>query len=199
MQHKELAVFDFDGTITHKDSFFRFLEYIHGRSTLFFKMFSLIPVLFSYKRGIIDNNTTKERILAAFFRNMYYDALEEKAKRYVDQIIPSLLKSSAMDKLQWHKESGHRVVLLSASLEIYLDIWAKQHDIECIATKMEVIDGKITGRYIGKNCYGEEKLKRLKEQIELQDYTCIYGYGDSLGDREFLEICDKKHYQYFVK
>lgn len=97
----------------------------------------------------------------------------------------------------WHKEQGDRVVLVSASFEEYLGVWARKIGIEVIATKMEVQGGKLTGRLATPNCYGAQKVARIRAQIDLTQFDEIYAYGDTRGDKEMLEIAKHKFYRVF--
>lgn len=75
------------------------------------------------------------------------------------------------------------------------------HPIEVIGTKIEVTDGRLTGRFLTPNCYGAEKVRRLQEACprlatERGNYNVV-AYGDSRGDREMLEFADEAYYKPF--
>jgi len=84
-----------------------------------------------------------------------------------------------------------------ASLECYLKAWCSKNDIDLISTMLEVKKNRITGKLAGKNCYGNEKLNRIKEKYNLSEYNSIYVYGDSKGDKQMLDIADKKYFRAF--
>ena len=69
--------------------------------------------------------------------------------------------------------------------------------MDLIATRLEIKDDLMTGKFLTKNCYGIEKVNRVKEAYNLDDYDCIYVYGDSRGDKELLELADKSFYKPF--
>jgi phosphoserine phosphatase len=74
--------------------------------------------------------------------------------------------------------------------------WAEAQGMELICTRMKQVDGIFTGEYDTPNCYGPEKLRRLKTRIpKLENYEAIYAYGDSKGDRELLSIASHPVYK----
>ena len=66
-----------------------------------------------------------------------------------------------------------------------------------LATLLETENGIVTGKLSGKNCYGPEKVARIKSEFRLEEYDNIYAYGDSSGDTEMLAIATKPYYRKF--
>ena len=89
------------------------------------------------------------------------------------------------------------IVVVSASPENWICHWAEQMQVKLIATKMDIKDGKLTGRIIGKNCHGEEKVRRIMEMYKLSDYEMVYAYGDTKGDRPMLKLAHTGHWKPF--
>lgn len=100
-------------------------------------------------------------------------------------------------KIEWHQSQGHHVVVVSASLECWLRPWCEQNTLELIATRLDITDGKVSGRLLSKNCYGIEKANRIKEKFDLNQFDTVYAYGDSRGDKEMLDLAHEKHYKPF--
>ena len=69
--------------------------------------------------------------------------------------------------------------------------------VRLIATNLVIDQGKITGNIDGNNCYGEEKVNRIKQLYDLNSYSIIYAYGDSSGDRPMLALAQKPFYKPF--
>lgn len=182
----DIAFFDFDGTITRGDSFQLFLRFVLGKR-FYIKMLENLPTLIGYKLGFIDNSRAKERVLKSCFKGMEKDKLDKFCNDFVSD-LESFCKDSALQKMQWHKENNHVVVLVSASFEEYLRPLCLSWGIHLLATTMEVKDGKITGNFAQPNCYGPEKERRIKENYDLTQYERIYVYGDTRGDREMLAL-----------
>ncbi|MGA7953290.1 MAG: HAD-IB family hydrolase, partial [Gloeobacterales cyanobacterium] len=98
---------------------------------------------------------------------------------------------------RWHQSQGHRTILVSASLAIYLQPWAQRMGIQdVLGTDLEVKQGRFTGKIKGKNCYGPEKLARLQHLINME-HCCLHAYGDSKGDRELLSVAQYPYYRTF--
>ncbi len=192
-----LALFDFDGTITNKDSLLHFTAFAKKKIAFYTGMLILSPVLILNKFRIVSSQKTKNKYLSYFFKNMSTAKFNEISAEYVLSKLDSIVIKDAVRQINWHKHSGHRVVVVSASPENYLLKWCSNYGIECIATKLQTSGGKITGKIEGLNCTGAEKEKRIKEKIDLQAYTDIYGYGNSRGDKEMLALCNKPHYKIY--
>ena len=103
-------------------------------------------------------------------------------------MLEAYCKQSALQRIQWHKENNHTVVLVSASFEEYLRPLCEKWQIELLATTMEIHNGIMTGKFSQPNCYGIQKEKRIKAVYNLNDYESIYAYGDTRGDKEMLAL-----------
>ncbi|NEQ30843.1 MAG: HAD-IB family hydrolase [Leptolyngbya sp. SIO4C5] len=193
-----IAAFDFDGTLTYGDSFFPFLKSAVGPVRFYLGLVILSPLLLGYGLKLLPNWWVKQAVLRYFFSGWSPEQLQQAADKFAAQKLPSLLRSEAMQRLAWHQQQGHRLILVSASLEAYLRPWAKSMAFDqVIGTRLETRSDRLTGRIQGKNCYGPEKVRRLKAAIDnLEDYV-LYAYGDSKGDRELLAIAQSPHYRSF--
>ena len=192
-----LAIFDFDGTITTKDSMVEFILYSVGKKAYYMGLLKLSPILVAYKLKLYPNHKAKERLLAYFFKKMCLKEFQRLVRAYGDNEIDKIVRDEALERISWHKNRGDEVVVISASMECWLKPWCDRQKIQLIATKLEISDGKFTGKFATKNCYGQEKVNRLKGEYHLEDYTHIYAYGDSRGDREILTLADESFYQPF--
>jgi HAD superfamily hydrolase (TIGR01490 family) len=192
-----VAAFDFDGTVTRRDSLLPFLGFVAGYPALAWHVFRMSPVLASYLIGRTRNDVAKERLLTRVLGGRSHGELLEQGNRFAQQVLPRLLRPEAMERFSWHRSQGHRCVLVTASLECYVTPWARAqgfHDI--LATRIEVApEGRVTGRLLGRNCYGEEKRRRLEELIGPRAGYQLYVYGDSRGDHELLACADFAYYR----
>ena len=194
---KIIALFDFDGTITTDDSLIRFIRFVVGDLKTLWGMVFLSPMLVVYKLKLIPNYKAKQMMLSYFFKGMDKQQFQKIAEEYSLKHIDTILRPKAMEKITWHKELGHKVIVVSASIECWIRPWCDQNGLDLIATKIKVKDGLITGKFLTKNCYGIEKVNRVKEAYNLDDYDRIYAYGDSRGDKELLGLADKSFYKPF--
>ena len=196
---QNIAFFDFDGTISRGDSLWLFVESIVGRKRLIVGVIKHLHILLGYILGLISNTQAKEALSAKFFAGI---SAVDFAK-YCDDFLPmleSICLDSALKRIAWHKERGDIVVVVSASFEEYLRPLCEKLGLSCIATTLEVQNGVLSGRFGSKNCYGEQKVVRIKQAYNLSKYGEIYVYGDSKGDKQMLTLAsDEAHrfYKYF--
>lgn len=186
--NKRIAFFDFDGTVTTKDSLLEFIKYSKGSSRFYIGFLLNSPWLFAYKLKLISNHAAKEKVLRFFFRNMPITAFQEQCDGFSAGVIPQLVRPKALKEIQKLQESGAVVVVVSASPENWLQKWAGSLGIQLLATRLETRDGKLTGKIQGRNCHGREKVRRIQEGYTLPDYEEIYAYGDTSGDKPMLAL-----------
>ena len=194
----KIAFFDFDGTITKADSTARFIRYLVGDSKFFIGIFFLLPFMFLYILNLISNNSIKQIIIAYFLKGKSINEFKKHAEYFSLNMLEPLIRKKALKQISWHKENGHDVVIVSASIDLWLRPWCIKNDIALISSMLEVNDNVITGKTRKKNCYGLEKVIRIKELYNLSEYSYIYSYGNSRGDYEMLKIANESHYKPFT-
>lgn len=193
-----VALFDFDGTLTHRDSLLPFLYHLSGPVSFVCNAVVLVPVLLKYLLGWMENGPAKEAVFQTFVRGENIKEVRRSAEEFVTSVLPKLLRPQAMERLQWHQKQGHRVVLISASVDVYLKPWAAQVGIDqVVCTELQTREGRLTGRFDGANCYGPEKVNRLTNILPDVDTAEVYAYGDSDGDRELLDLANHPYYRTF--
>ena len=192
-----IAFFDFDGTITNNDSFIQFLLFTHGKFGLIARLLLLSPVFLLYKLKLLSDHNSKVLIFSSFYKNKTFKAVNEKARQFSLKTLPTYVKKEALDRIQWHIAQQHKVVVVSAGFSFILKPWCDANGLDLIATEIEVVEGRISGRFATENCWGKRKVKRINEEYQLSDYFCIFAYGDSEGDKEMLSIANKPFYKTF--
>jgi HAD superfamily hydrolase (TIGR01490 family) len=193
----KISFFDFDGTITTKDSLADFVKFAVGKQNYYLGLLILSPVLIRYIFNFISNNVAKEKLIYHFFKGWNINRFQQISDKYGLERIDKIIRPKAIEKIKWHQQKGHEVVIVSASMENWLIAWCQKNNLNLISTKLEVKDNLLTGRFSTLNCNGIEKVNRIKEKYCLEDYEVIYAYGDSKGDKEMLNIADKKYYKKF--
>lgn len=112
------------------------------------------------------------------------------AEVYNEVLLPSLLPDS-LPEIKMHKEQGAKVVILSSSLApICTSIATYLGFDDIICSKLEIVDGILTGKPLGKLCFGDEKLIRLIDYCEINNSTPgeSWYYGDANTDLPALNI-----------
>lgn len=199
-----VAAFDFDGTLTQRDSLLPFLWHVAGGPLRFaWTALRLAPTLAAFKLGMLRNDVAKARVLAAFLAGCPQEKAEALGEHFAATGVPRLLRPEAVARLRWHQRQGHCTVLVSASVALYLRPWAEAMGFDAaVTTRLAVREGRLTGGFEGLNCYGLEKVRRLKacmptlglplsEERSGDLGACtLYAYGDSAGDRDLLAAAD---------
>ena len=197
MSKPALALFDFDGTITTKDTLLEFIIHTRGFWGFWSGIIVLSPVLLLFKAKVIPNWKAKELMLSYFFKGMHYEEFEEKCSLFAAHTVPFLIRKQALEKIGTHLRRGDRVVIVSASPENWVKKWTDAHGLECLATRMQVCEGAITGKFSGKNCHGTEKVERIKCHLNLAEFDEIHAYGDSQGDKPMMNLATASYYKPF--
>jgi phosphatidylglycerophosphatase C len=185
-----VAAFDFDRTLIEGDSFVPFLVSVVGRRALARAVVRSTPTLvLRAKRDVM-----KAALIARLLQGYPYAELRAHGEAFAHQ-LSTRVRPSMAERLAWHRDRGHRLVLVSASLDVYLAPVCDQLGFDGIlATSLEVgHDGCLTGRLNGANVRRAEKAARLRLWLDTElngaGYE-LWAYGDSAGDRELLAMAD---------
>ena len=192
-----IAFFDFDGTITTKDTLLEFIKYSKGRFKFILGFLLNSPWLIAFRLKLISNQAAKERILTWFFRNTPLPDFQQTCDQFAADIIPKLLRPKALKEIETLRKNGTTIVVVSASPENWIRPWAGSLEIKLIATRLQVKENTLTGKITGKNCHGREKVNRIHEGYQLADYSIVYAYGDSSGDKPMLQLAHTAFYKPF--
>lgn len=195
---KLIAIFDFDGTITTKDSFLDILIFAFGYKKFLAGIFYLAPDLFSYFLHKTSAHIAKEKAFSYFFKGFTELEFNKLCRNYSLNQLNRIVRQEALEKIKWHKEQGHIFVIASASMENWIKPWAEQWGFDnVIATIPEIKEGVITGGFSTLNCSGQEKVRRLLEFYPNRNDYYFYAYGDSKKDKDLLFFSDKAFYRKF--
>jgi phosphatidylglycerophosphatase C len=194
---KSIAFFDFDGTITTKDTFLEFIKFSKGQTSFFLGFIILSPILILFKLGLVKNWRAKELTLRYFFAGTNLEEFNIVCVNFCNDRLPQLIREKALIEIQRHQQSNTPIYIVSASPENWLIPWCNKMNLKLISTQLEIIDGKITGRISGFNCHGREKENRIRSLIALDQYENIFAYGDSSGDKELLALANNAFYKPF--
>jgi phosphatidylglycerophosphatase C len=194
---RTIAFFDFDGTITTKDTLLEFIKFSKGRFRFYLGFALNSPWLIALKLKLISNQKAKEKILAWFFRGNSLPVFQDTCNQFAAQILPGLIRPKALHEIDLLRKKDATIVIVSASPENWIRPWAESNSLELIATRLQVIDLTLTGKIAGRNCHGEEKVARIGESVQLPDYEQIYAYGDTGGDKPMLRLAHHSFYKPF--
>jgi HAD superfamily hydrolase (TIGR01490 family) len=190
---QRIAFFDFDGTITTKDTLLEFIRFSKGNTRFNLGFLLNSPWLVAMKLKLISNQKAKERILTHFFGKQPVARFKQQCEAFSKQALPHLIRPKALIEFDRLREAGATIVIVSASPEDWIRHWAEEARAELIATRLGIFtdnkgETRLTGRIEGANCHGEEKVNRIRQRFALPDYKEIFAYGDSNGDKPMLRL-----------
>ncbi|KAF1709975.1 HAD-IB family hydrolase [Pseudoxanthomonas kalamensis DSM 18571] len=189
----QLALFDFDHTLTDRDSYARFLRRVASPTQLARARWSIGPWLLGYRAGLISAQRLRARVTRIVFSDHDADEVCAHGLAYANDAIPGMLRPEPMQRLAWHQTQGHEVAVVSASLDLYLHPWCEQHSLNLICNRLEARSGKLTGRYAGRDI-GRHKADEIRARYDLSRYDRIHAYGDSHEDLAMLELAHERWY-----
>lgn len=192
-----VVAFDFDGTLTVKDSFNAFLKWRAGPRKWTRGVLRLTPSLIAY---VFDRNRAKLKAAAVreFLRGATIEQIETDARAFAQAHAASLLRPDAVAVWRAWRAKGAKLVIVTASPEITVAPFARGLGADMlIGTRLMTNDeGRILGGLDGNNCRAKEKVVRLRE-IFGADVRLTAAYGDTSGDTDMLAIADEKGYRVF--
>ena len=191
-----LALFDFDGTITSSDSWTPFMRMAVRPARIRMAMVALSPIVVGYRLGMISASRCRQVAARLGFSGEPAGAIRQLGAQYAATVLPGTLQTRALERIDWHKSQGDDIVVVSASLDLYLAPWCAERGLKFICTTIEEQRGTLTGRYVDGDCSGAEKVRRIRAQYDLSSYPIVYAYGDSGEDREMMALADKKYYRW---
>lgn len=183
---------DFDGTLTTADTLLRFIRFARGKWSMMAVFALYSPLLILMKLKMYSNEKVKQKIFSHFFRGMPLEDFNALCHKYAET-DRHILRPGGIEMIRKAKTEGHDVVIVSASIENWVQPFFP--DVKVMGTKIETHDGRLTGRFLSRNCYGEEKVRRLMEQYPDRDSYRLIAYGDSGGDKALLAFADESHYK----
>ena len=191
---KKIYAFDFDGTLTTKDTLIEFIHYAKGSMDLGLGFLRYAHLLVLMKLGLYPNYKAKQKVFAYFFKDTTLDDFNALCKEFAAS-SSNLLRPNAIEAIDLATKEGSEVLIVSASIDNWVQPFFPQ--VKVLGTQIEVIDGKLTGRFMTKNCYGQEKVNRILSLHPNRQEYHLTAYGDSRGDREMLAFADESYFKPF--
>ena len=191
---KKIYAFDFDGTLTTRDTLVEFIRYACGNRAFCWGFLRYSPLLILMKLGYYPNWKVKQQVFSYFFKGMPYEEFAQLGRLFALD-CQHLLRPKGVEMVKNAQAEQAEVLIVSASI----DNWVQPFfpEVRVVGTQVEVKDGHLTGRFLTKNCYGQEKVDRiLAIYRHRQEYELI-AFGDSRGDKELLAFADEAHYKPF--
>lgn len=173
------------------------MRYTHGPSGFLLGLLPILPAILAFKAGWMDRQASKEKLLTGFYKDWDEQIFKRRAETFAADVLPGLVRPAATERLEWHRSNGHETVIVSASPEQWIGPWSQVQGFQFLSTRLEVKDGRLTGRINGLNCHGTEKVRRIHEHFDVSRYEQVYAYGDSSGDKPMLSLATHPFYKPF--
>ena len=196
---RKIYAFDFDGTLTTKDTLLEFIRFAKGSGQMFCGFLLFSPLLILMKLHLFPNWKVKQKIFSYFFKGMKIDDFNALCTRFAER-NKHLLRPAGIEKVRQAIAEEHTTVLIiSASIDNWVRPFFDEIDkkIQVLGTQIETKEGRLTGLFTTKNCYGEEKVNRLTALYPHREAYYLIAFGDSRGDKELLTFADKAYYKPF--
>ena len=190
----KILAFDFDGTLTTRDTLLAFIRYAKGTRAFLWGFLRHAHLLVLMKLRLYPNWKAKQCIFSYFFKGTSLDDFDALCRQFAAD-NRHLLRLEGIKTLLKAEADGAKVLIVSASIDNWVQHFFR--DVTIIGTQIEVSDGYLTGRFLTPNCYGEEKVRRLLELYPDRSMYYLIAYGDSRGDKELLAFADEAHYKPF--
>jgi phosphatidylglycerophosphatase C len=191
------VAFDFDGTLTIRDSYTGFLAWRAGLLDFGLGLLSLAPDFVAYLKRP-DRGRLKAAATKRFLAGVSQSEIETDAQHFATLFAPTLFRPDAMRVWRHWQGKGAHLIIVTASPELIVSPFARGLGAATlIGTRLAVDgDGRLTGDFEGPNCRGPEKVARLRA-IFGDDLRLEAAYGDTDGDREMLEIAEEAGFKVF--
>ena len=186
----KVFAFDFDGTLTTRDTLIAFIRYACGTPRFLLGFLLHAPLLVLMKLRLYSNGKAKQRLFSWFFRGMPIETFDALCQSFAST-HRHLLRPETVRLLQQALSEGSEVLVVSASIDNWVQPFFPV--VTVLGTQIEVIDGRLSGRFLTPNCYGQEKVRRILALHPDRSAYRLTAYGDSRGDRELLAFADEAH------
>lgn len=196
-EKKVLSVFDFDGTLTRHDSFVPFLKFAFGKREFTRRVLKLVLPSIRFLSRRMTRDELKAQLVSTFLTGVDAEWVQNKAVSFCGLFWLQLMRPSGLKSIAAEIEAGSEVTLCSASPDLVLQPFADRLGVKLIGTKLEVIDGLLTGRIAGNNCRCENKVLRLEAVYGPLSQYRLKAWGDTRGDHELLAAAQEAHWRHF--
>ncbi|WP_374387341.1 HAD-IB family hydrolase [Brevundimonas sp.] len=196
---RPIVAFDFDGTLTIRDSFTEFLRWRAGSGGWALGLVRMAPAVAAYARDR-DRGRIKAASVKEFLLGVDRATLEADAERFADRVWTRFMRPDALEVWNdWGDRGAHRVIV-TASPETTVAPFARRLGAESLLGTHLAFDSqdRVTGAFATANCRGEEKVRRLHAAYG-PGLRLAAAYGDTSGDTEMLAIADQPGFRVFTR
>jgi phosphatidylglycerophosphatase C len=192
---KKLILFDFDGTITTRDTFPLFFKFTFGKPSFYRGFFLHLPLFLFFKLKIYDGGKLKRSILSYYLKNKNRNEIKVMGENYINFLLEEgIIKKEFIEKIDACKNAGYEIAIVSASPDLWIKPFSDKIKIEFLCTELEYVKDIFSGKLCSKNCNYIEKKNRILQRFNLEEFDEIIVYGDSSGDKQMMELATRKEW-----
>ena len=193
---KKLYFFDFDGTLTYKDTMFLYLKF-YNSAKFNFQFLKHVPLFILLKLKLANAEKVKKSFISSILKGQSKTKIEEKSQQFFEKYYPEIIRENAIEFIQNIDREHTESYLVTASLDIWVKPFAEKFKMNLLATRAEFKNEIFTGNFVGNNCNGGEKVHRIKEALQGKKFDKTIAFGDTSGDKEMLEWANESHFEFF--
>ena len=193
---KKLYFFDFDGTLTYKDTMFLYLKF-YNSAKFNFQFLKHIPLFILLKLKLASAENVKKSFISSILKGQSKTKIEEKSQQFFEKYYPEIIRENAIEFIKNIDREHTESYLVTASLDIWVKPFAEKFKMNLLATRAEFKNEIFTGNFVGNNCNGGEKVHRIKEALQGKKFDKTIAFGDTSGDKEMLEWANESHFEFF--
>jgi HAD superfamily hydrolase (TIGR01490 family) len=194
-QRMDLALFDFDGTITTHETMPAFVRATASRPRLVAGYLLLWPLILGYRLGWVSGSQVRAGIVRVAYAARPAAWLRERGRAFARDYLERHLRPETLQRIAWHRARGDTVLVVSGGLVDYLQPWAEARGLDVVCSELAQRDGRLTGHYAGAQCVGEEKARRVSARFDLASFERIHAYGDTREDDYLLAMATDRFYR----
>jgi HAD superfamily hydrolase (TIGR01490 family) len=191
----DLALFDFDGTITTHETMPAFVRATTSRSRLIVGSLLLWPLVAGYRRGLVSGSVVRAAIVRVAYTGRAATWLQAQGEAFARDYLDRHLRPEAMRRIAWHRARGDAVLVVSGGLGDYLRPWAETHGLALACSELARRGDRLTGRYAGAQCVGAEKARCVAGRFDLAAFDRVHAYGDTPEDEHLLAMASERFYR----
>jgi phosphatidylglycerophosphatase C len=189
----QVAVFDLDGTITRHDTTVRYvLGYLKTRPWRILGVMLALRTALLYAIGLADRGAVKASVVRGVLGDVTRGQIEHWTERWVPLLLKHGVFADALARIAEHRAGGDSLVLMSASLDLYVPAIARHLGFtEVICTCIRWDGERLHGSLVTVNCRGEEKVRRFESLRRRHPGARFVAYGNTASDLPYLRLADR--------
>ncbi len=184
----DLALFDFDGTLSRCETFPKFVPRVVPEWRRRAARWRLAPWVIGYRLGLVSGTRVRAAVVRVGLAGVPEADFVAAAQAFARDDLPALLRPEALARLRAHRARGDRVVVVSGNFDALLRPWCEAEGVELLASQLESRDGALTGNYDGPQCVLDQKVARVRALLSPGDFARVHAYGDTPEDRPMLAL-----------